>query len=135
MLVFIWKSVSPYGIFIRLWPISLAVATKEAIGSSIETSCFFFGLGFGRGFYKIKNTCIKLDVIYKYKLNEIVIGGSSIIRIRCLGQATNVWNVSDTVIISSEGRGTWASTTRSLSTVTFTTSGERGTLCKVVAFW
>jgi len=37
-----------------------------------------------------------------------------------------------TVVTSSEGSGTRASGTYTLSTVTFATSGERGTLCKVV---
>jgi len=67
MSVFISKNVSSHGMSIGLRPISLTTVDKEAIGSSIKTSCLF-GLGFRRDFYKIKNICIKLDVIYKYKL-------------------------------------------------------------------
>ena len=66
--VFISKNVSSHKTSKGSQPICLAATTKEAIGSSIGTSCFFFGLGFQRGIYKIKNICIKLDVIYKYKL-------------------------------------------------------------------
>ena len=68
MSVFISKNVSSHWMSIELWPISLAAAAKDAIGSSIRTSYFFLGLGFRRGFYKIKNIYIKLDVIYTYKL-------------------------------------------------------------------
>jgi len=49
-------------------PIALAANNKEAIKSSMVTESFFCGLGFQRGFYKIKNNCIKLDIIQKYKL-------------------------------------------------------------------
>ena len=55
------KKVSSHGI-------SLVATFKEVIGSPMGTSCFFFGLGFRRGFYKINNIYIKLDVIHKYKL-------------------------------------------------------------------
>ena len=48
---------------------------------------------------------------------------------RSLGQATNVRNASATVVTSSEGSETRASGNRTFSTVTFATSGERGTLC------
>ena len=65
--MFIWKNVSSHGTTKGSLPIRLAMRPKEAIGSSTGTSRFFSGLGFRKGFYKIKNICIKLYVIYKYK--------------------------------------------------------------------
>jgi len=111
MSVFISKNVSSHGTSKGSRPISLATIAKEAIGSLIGTSCLFFGLGFRRGFYKIKNICIKVDVICKYKLiqyNKIITRGFGIIRMRCLSQAMNLWNASATVITSSKGSGTQA---------------------------
>ena len=52
-------------------PIWLAIRPMEVIGSSTGTSRFFSGLGLRRAFYKIKNICIKLYVIYKYKYKLI----------------------------------------------------------------
>ena len=65
--MFIWKNVSSHGTSKGSLPICLATRAKEVIGSSTGTSCFFSGLGF----YKTKNICIQLYVIYKYKYKLI----------------------------------------------------------------
>jgi len=68
MLVFLQKEASSQGTSNEFVSIALATNNKEVIRSSMVTENFFCGPGFRRGYYKIKNICIKLNKIHKYKL-------------------------------------------------------------------